>query len=242
MLRVISELKPTWVLGENVPGIVNMALDQVLSDLENISYETQAFIIPACGVDAPHQRKRVFIVAHSIGQRHRGRDNGNAERMRREIQIARPGAGEKREVLAYPNAARQLQPQGTIGELWRWAGNSGQDVADAGSQRLISQPESCRQFRATGVGSSGQDVQHSNNQRCEELMPASEPDEQRFGSGRLAQRGDIWPAEPNVGRVAHGVPKRVDRLRGLGNAVVPQQAYPILQAIADIERGQEETG
>ena len=48
--------------------------------------------------------------------------------------------------------------------------------------------------------------------------------------------GEWWPAEPNVGRVANGVPSRVDRLKCLGNAVVPQQFYPVFQAIADIER------
>lgn len=68
MLRVISELQPTWVLGENVPGIVNLALDTVLSDLENEGYEAQAFIIPACGVDAPHRRYRVAILAHADGK------------------------------------------------------------------------------------------------------------------------------------------------------------------------------
>ena len=68
MLRVIRELRPAWVLGENVPGIVNLALDQVLADLENIGYSGQAFIIPACGVDAPHKRDRVAILAHANGK------------------------------------------------------------------------------------------------------------------------------------------------------------------------------
>lgn len=68
MCRVIHEIRPTWVIGENVPGIVNLALDQVLADLENIGYATQAFIIPACGVDAPHKRDRVAIVAHAEGK------------------------------------------------------------------------------------------------------------------------------------------------------------------------------
>jgi len=66
MLRVIKELRPTWVLGENVPGIINLALDTVLADLENQGYESQCFVIPACGVDAPHKRERVAILAHSI--------------------------------------------------------------------------------------------------------------------------------------------------------------------------------
>ncbi len=80
MLRVISELRPAWVLGENVPGIVNLALDQVLADLENIGYSGQAFIIPACGVDAPHKRDRVAILAHAeskfpAGRLFRGAEN-----------------------------------------------------------------------------------------------------------------------------------------------------------------------
>ena len=65
MLRVITEIRPTWVLGENVPGIINLALDTVLSDLETAGYTAQAFIVPACGIDAPHRRNRVAILAYS---------------------------------------------------------------------------------------------------------------------------------------------------------------------------------
>ena len=64
MLRVISELRPAWVVGENVAGIVNMALDQVYADLENKGYSVQALIIPACAVDASHRRDRCVIVAY----------------------------------------------------------------------------------------------------------------------------------------------------------------------------------
>ena len=64
MLRVISEVRPTWVLAENVAGIVNLALDQVCSDLEGEGYEVQSFIIPACAVNAPHRRDRVWIVGY----------------------------------------------------------------------------------------------------------------------------------------------------------------------------------
>lgn len=56
MLRVIRELQPNWVVGENVTGIVDMEFDTVLIDLESSNYEVQPIIIPACGVDAPHQR------------------------------------------------------------------------------------------------------------------------------------------------------------------------------------------
>jgi len=68
MLRIIKESMPTWVIGENVAGIVNMELDNCISELESEGYETQAFIIPACAVSTPHRRDRVWIVAHACGK------------------------------------------------------------------------------------------------------------------------------------------------------------------------------
>jgi DNA (cytosine-5)-methyltransferase 1 len=69
MLRVIREVKPQWVVGENVRGLLNwnggMVFHEVCADLENIGYEVQAFIIPASGINAPHQRERLWIVANS---------------------------------------------------------------------------------------------------------------------------------------------------------------------------------
>jgi len=72
MLRVIREAGPTWIVGENVAGIVNMALDQVHADLEAEGYEVESIIIPACAVDAPHRRDRVWIVANSTSLRNGG--------------------------------------------------------------------------------------------------------------------------------------------------------------------------
>ena len=66
MLRVIREAKPRWIVGENVRGLTNwnggVVFDEVLSDLENIGYSVQSFLIPACAVDAQHRRDRVWIV------------------------------------------------------------------------------------------------------------------------------------------------------------------------------------
>jgi DNA (cytosine-5)-methyltransferase 1 len=73
MLRVIREIKPTWIVGENVFGLVNwsdgLVFDEVQTDLETQGYEVQAYVLPACAADAPHRRDRVWIVAHadSIG-------------------------------------------------------------------------------------------------------------------------------------------------------------------------------
>ena len=63
MFRVIDEARPRWVLGENVVGIINLALDEVLSDLESIGYSTGPVVIPAASLNAHHRRDRVFIIA-----------------------------------------------------------------------------------------------------------------------------------------------------------------------------------
>jgi len=80
MLRVIATIKPTYVVGENVTGIIGLALDTVLSDLEAHDYTTETFIIPACSKNAWHRRDRVWIVAYanSIGRQNEQKENGKS--------------------------------------------------------------------------------------------------------------------------------------------------------------------
>ncbi len=65
MFRIIRELRPTWVCGENVTGLIRLGLDEVLTDLENEGYATRTFNIPACATGAPHLRQRLWIIAHA---------------------------------------------------------------------------------------------------------------------------------------------------------------------------------
>jgi DNA (cytosine-5)-methyltransferase 1 len=67
MRDVIALVRPAWVIGENVPGIVSMGLDDCLADLESLGYSAQPFAIPAVGVDARHLRERIWILAHADG-------------------------------------------------------------------------------------------------------------------------------------------------------------------------------
>ena len=206
MLRVIQEIRPAWVVGENVAGIVSMALDTVLSDLEGIGYTCQAFVVPACAVDAPHRRDRCAIVAHSEGVRLQrkwacweqiGGARLETSQSERDCDVF-PDAYEVRCDMRGPGGERVHRdaPRNEVNP-------SGKAVCDPTSQRLQDgrQKTVCR--------------------------PQEEPE---------PQRPDWWPAEPDVGRMVNGLPHRVDRLRCLGNAVVPQQFYPIFQAIADLER------
>lgn len=65
MLQIIESERPSWVVAENVAGIVSMAIDQVLADLGDKGYAARAVIIPATAVGAPHQRDRAWIIAHT---------------------------------------------------------------------------------------------------------------------------------------------------------------------------------
>jgi DNA (cytosine-5)-methyltransferase 1 len=174
MLRVIKEAKPSWVCGENVTGIVTMALDRVLADLEAIGYPAVPVVIPACATDAKHRRERVWIVANS---KSRGWNGTPA-----------PETGEYQ------------------GEWKGPAGGCGgaENVADTNEPR----PQGHGKLNPEREG-------------------ASERTAWPGGSAKHCQ----WLPEPAVGRVAHGIPSRVDRLKGLGNAIVPQVAYEILKAI-----------
>jgi DNA (cytosine-5)-methyltransferase 1 len=198
MLRVIKELRPAWVIGENVAGIVNMALDTVLSELEAEGYETRAFIVPACGVDAPHRRDRVAIVA-----RHNdGKPNG------RKPLVAIPREDEGKNAKPCGVCYDVAHPEGEgIGGLSVQCRESQQADTDAFWRRKIVDNSYGRRF--------GRHIWR-----------------EQFAQ---SQDGCWWSVEPDVGRVAHGIPHRVDRLRCLGNAVVPAQFYPIFNGIAQAE-------
>ncbi|MEC2236135.1 DNA (cytosine-5-)-methyltransferase [Bacillus subtilis] len=196
MFRIIKELRPTWVVGENVANFANMELDRTLLDLESAGYKGQSFIIPACAVDAKHRRDRTFVVAYSDSF---GRDNREHHRGKRCLhgELNRNTEEENREWHKRINRSREARSI----------------LPDSFSER-------CNQME-----------QHDGRRETSEKTLC------QVGKYSLKPRGDKsrWPAEPDVGRVAHGVPNRVDRIKGLGNAVVPQQIYPIFKAIMDQE-------
>jgi DNA (cytosine-5)-methyltransferase 1 len=181
MLRVIREARPAWIIGENVAGIVNMALDQVHIDLEAEGYEVESLIVPACAVDAPHRRDRVWILANNQS---RGRDSQAQQKLDGEAHQRKKGCG---------------------------FNNCRKDVADAKGCGMEGGRADWKQVSQVPIG------------------------ERVFGrNGSGGERKD-WPVEPNVGRVAHGIPNRVAKLRGLGNAIVPQVAAEIIRCITQLE-------
>ena len=220
MLRVISEIRPTWVVGENVAGIVNMALDQVYADLENEGYSVQTFIIPACSVDAPHRRDRCAIVAHRESKRGRG-------------------------ISVQPGTARQEGADFN----WRGEdvadANSGTMRNDSENERKDNRK--INTFDNTSL-SCGKVNSNTNFNRLQKLWGeaweitdtcrrTAKPGLGGVVDGVSAWMDRYWVEEPDIPRITTNKKNRVDRLKCLGNAVYWRQFYPIFQAIADIERG-----
>lgn len=143
VVPVIGELRPRWVVIENVPGLLRRGLSDVLGDLRGLGYRARVGEISACAVGAPHPRRRLFILAHAEG-------------------VGRCPWGHGRGEVGPPDGPRSVR-QGL-------------------------------------------------------------------------ERRDWWASEPDVGRVAYGVPAGVDRRRALGNSVVPQVAEYIGQLLVDADR------
>ena len=250
MLRVIRELAPSWVLGENVPGILRIAAGDVVADLEREGFDVAVFDFEAAAVGALHRRERVAFVAHRHGD---GRGEGRTKpaRQQRQTGIADGGAavGDAEhdgrlaaEVKGIAAETGHHDPQRAhpSGESAR-AGGSGDRgaVADAEGVRIQG-------LRADWQQERGSVEQARVFNRKSDVFPSPNPtgaerDRAKRGTEPAGQRGltdsGWWAVEPDVGRVAHGIPSRVDRLKCLGNAVVPQQFYPIFKAIYETEVG-----
>ena len=188
MLRVIEELQPRWVVGENVAGIVTMALDQVLSDLESRGYACGAFVIPACAVDAPHRRDRVAIVAYNN-------------------QIRRDLRGPAGKGVQWGNPARhEADPGGQV-----VADANRVPLRDNGQDRGEAPGEVHQTGDAGGNG--GRLAPDPNRDRLEEQGPQGA--EERLG---VPAAGVCWwPAEPDVGRSLDGISCWLDRIGGLSD-------------------------
>ena len=205
MARLVGELRPKYLIAENVRGFVNqrMGLERSLSDLEGIGYQAVPFIIPACSVDAPHRRDRVWIVANAVGKRQREKRHPKSRRRISGASSAMADASSMGRQAGGAQAGWQ-ERDGVIGF------KHATDVADGSGARARGR----EQRRASS-----------------ESERASRPVAQRGQNGG-SQR---WATEPDVGRVAHGISRRVDRLRALGNAVVPQVVAEIGRAILAAE-------
>jgi len=192
--RLIGEIRPKFVIVENVSALLGRGLDRVLGDLAQIGYDAEWHCIPASAVGAPHRRDRIWIVANPSCERF-----GESEKWK----LQQPGRTQivrSSQVMGHPTSG------GREG-LLHW------------------------DTKSSDVSPSSEDVPYPSSARLEGQWNVSGRIEQEFRDA-CDKRG--WLPEPNVGRVANGVPNRSHRLKCLGNAVIPQIPEIIGRAIMSV--------
>ena len=206
IFSIVQKVRPDWIVCENVSGHITMGLDEVLSDLaDKADYAVQTFHLGAVSVDAPHRRMRLWIVARNVA------DTNSKQRRRWACRKL------DRQEWEYTETKRKsLQPKNRKAHSSH-AQQSSEDVADTDSSGL-------------------QGGAQTRNDEKNWTQPNDKQFARRSGAHKSSEgRSTLWKPEPQVGRVAHGIPRRVDRLKGLGNAIVPQIAQRIGQTIKQCE-------
>ncbi len=227
MLRAIKEIQPRWVIGENVRGLVSwnegMVFNEVYADLESEGYEVQSFLIPAAGVNAPHQRFRVWFVAHA-------NDKGRSSESN-DIQKKNGEVSQRNDNAEFGNAnsinATDTSSIGLCGD----------------STRKQSLSETLRtQF---GMGK-------ENATNTDQIGLSAEMEDGKLG-GKVrpikCDERDQWnsfPTQPALCGGDDGLPKELDgislpkwrkeSIMAYGNAIVPQVAHNIFKTIEEFER------
>lgn len=236
MLRAIREIKPAFILAENVSGLVSMenggTLERVLSDLENEGYEVEPCLIPACSLGAWHRRERIWIIGyskHNGPHEAEGRGNDqkspiktrtNQERKSEGTNSIRSGATSNANNLLHTGGLDNRTNQRASGSSE--AGNFGERQTPH-RERIWDEPYA-----------SGETITNTRSKRQQEQRKSRRSGNSTENRERKINRtfdDGIWSFEPGVGRVADGVSNRMDRIKGLGNAIVPQVAYQIFRAM-----------
>jgi len=233
MLRAIREIQPTWIVGENVLGLVSwnggMVFEEVQTDLEAQGYEVQPFILPAAAINAPHKRERVWFIAYrNSGEQNTIRkDNGSNSR-------------EKTEVSWTENNSSILERNGLQGNAPYASGfrssNNGinREHKETRSNRNKRPEELCKIERT--------DATNSNSRR----QPGEEHRKEKSGWSSKEGISNYWQNFPTQSPICDGddgissrldgitFPKwRNESIKGGGNAIVPQVAFNIFKAIQE---------
>jgi DNA-cytosine methyltransferase len=280
-IRVIAECKPIWFIGENVEGLINinngMVLRQVQTDLEEQGFQVQCIVIPASGIGAWHQRKRIWIVAYSDSNRHSNKIRGSSTKEERISQEHRQNHNTTRKSSRassiwetnnqhVPNTDtgfgirenQEIQTRGNTivngsedvsnsdSKLSNGCGSSTRNSSTKFKGMECNQSWNWNEVRSKAERCSEQDredVQHSNNQRCEESNISKESNKQDIHSGKFdSTRTDKtwWEAQSEFCGVPNGISYELDkdrssRIKALGNSIVPQIARQIGLSIMKAE-------
>lgn len=237
MLRIVRECSPRWIVGENVRGLVNwnggLVFEEVCADLEACGYSVQPFILPAAAVNAPHRRDRVWFVAHN----HNG--NGQEKRFQTRGEIDVYGAQRKRYA---PDTKHNGQPSTKGGRS-----NGTDSERSKKGQKVTEQFERVREPEKLGSvyapDTDGELLEYRNGKRA----TGERTDQEKRTQPLDCARGwETFPTEPPLCGGDDGISKELDgitfpkwrreSIKAYGNAIVPQVALRIFEAIQEYEK------
>jgi len=280
MLRVIAETKPKWIVGENVAGIINIengtVLRQIQKDLESEGFQVQCLIIPASGIGAWHQRKRIFVIGCNVSNSNTGLCIGE----NKEIQARRIASNNGGQDVSNSKSIRSGKSRNTYQKKRLEESNSTQfdsrskDVSNSSCNKYRnsttrqSGDEQVRRFsfkkeeqtshdlRSKTSRCSSQNVSNSNSRNVEarrerQRKIRKEHTEERLSSDassiREAPTKSWWQREEETltklrlfpdGLSSELDKNRANRIKALGNSIVPQIAFEIGRAIIRAEEQQ----
>ena len=235
-IRVIRECKPRWFIGENVEGIINiqdgMVLRQVQNDLEKEGFEVQCLVIPASGIGAWHQRKRVWIIAYS--------NNNGSHRQERNETIE--SSNQSKEWL-FVGDDKDV-PNSNCGMRGRWGTKRQSGDDREGGISIEKEKQTQHDIRSKTVrcdAVSEQNVSYSNNQRCKKFNISGESKKSFIDNRRHDEkRKTWWQTQSSICGVPNGISFELDkdrkhRIKSLGNSIVPLIARQLGLAIMKAE-------
>jgi DNA (cytosine-5)-methyltransferase 1 len=241
MLRVISEVKPTYVVGENVRGLTNwnggVVFEEVCTDLESQGYTVQPILLPACAVGAPHRRDRIwFVAANTNNARDTSLQCGlNEYEQKKSIQWEYPqskscGSRDKR-TTSNSDSIRQHECEC----------DNEEQPSERGEYALNDTNENDGQGNATNTNSSDNKTW---TQR-EVLEQSNREASNGFINVECRNQWQNFPTQSPICGGDDGLSTKLDgitfskwrneSIKGYGNAIVPQVAYEIFKVIAEMD-------
>lgn len=239
VLRIIRECRPEYVVLENVSALLSKRsgrdMGAILWSLSESGYDAEWQTISAASVGAPHLRERVFVVAYCHSQRRDGgRNNWRERHLCSNIDGDTPKALAKRIQLLSEFGAVGETDANTNGR--RHDGGRAGKTGVAGSDRPETKIGTRGSIETEGFS---QTLSHSYRAGRKKLNIAAVSSEQGHDSRGTTPAGNPWATEPGILRVADGISNRVDRIRALGNSVVPQCAAISLQRVLQLGKDRQ---